>query len=152
MNVRSNALALSIFSDRMLRIGINLPFIAVIAFALLSLYSQAFHGFASSEVSVPSLSVLQNQRAFLVTKGLVRGLNVDFILFEAFIWIPSIIGLLRFATGLGSAQVLNSYRAKLEAYGKQGRSPVGLIVFFFCSFRLGLLAPSILNLPRIQIR
>jgi hypothetical protein len=130
MNLRSNALALSIFSDRMLRIGSYLPFAVVIAFALLSVYSQAFHGFASSEVSVPSLSALQNQRTFLINKGLVRGLNVDFIIFEAFIWLASIVGLLRLLTGLFSAQVLNSCRGKLEAYGKQGRSPAGFIAFF----------------------
>ena len=131
MNLRSNALALSIFSTRMLRVGMYLPFFAVIAFALLGLYSQAFHGFASGEVSVPSLSVLQNQRAFLVARGLVRGLNVDFILFEVFIWVASTVGVLRLLTGLFSAQVRNSFRGKVEAIGKQGRSPVGILVFFF---------------------
>jgi hypothetical protein len=139
MNLRPNGLALSIFSDQMLRIGMYLPFVAVIAFALLSLYSQAFHGLASSKVSVPSLSVLQNQRAFLVAKGLVRGLNVDFILFEAFIWVASIVGLLRFSTGLFSTQVLNSYRGKLEAYGRQGRSPVGILAFFLIGVPFAIL-------------
>jgi hypothetical protein len=151
MNLRPNALALSIFSDRMLRIGIYLPFVAVIAFALLGLYTQSFPGFASSQVSVPSLSFLQDQRAFLLAKGLVRGLNVDFVVFEAFIWVASIVGLLRFLTGVFSPQVLNSFRGKLEAYGKQGRSPVGILVFYLFFFRSELLAPSILNLPRIQI-
>src|SRR5665213_885959 len=131
MNLRSKSLALSIFSDRMFRVATYLPLAAVAAFALLSFFSGIFHGFAFDEVSVPSLSVLQNQRAFRVTNGLVRGLNIDFIIFEAFIWVASIVGLLRFSTGFCSLPVLNSYRAKLETYGKQGRSPLGLIVFFF---------------------
>jgi hypothetical protein len=130
MNLRPNALALSTFSDRMLRVVIYLPFVTVIAFALLGLVSKVFPSRFFSEVSVPSLLVLKNQRAFLISKGFVRGLNIDFIVFEAFIWVTSIAGFLRFLTGVFSPQVLNSYREKLEGYGKRGGSPARLLVFY----------------------
>ena len=114
----------------MLRIGKFLPFAAVIAFVLLALYSKVFNGFPSGELSVPNLSVLQNQRAFLISRGMVRGLNVDFLIFEAFIWVSSLVGFLRLLTGLFSVRVLGSYRAKLEIYEKQRRSPAGILVTF----------------------
>jgi hypothetical protein len=129
MNWPSNNLALSKFSDRASRIGLYLPFAAVMAFALLGIYSRLFHGFDSGEVSVPSLSILQSQRAYLVSQGLVQGLNVDFIMFEAFIWIASIVGLVRLLTGLSSAQVLDSSRVKVETYEKQRLSPARFLIF-----------------------
>lgn len=138
MNWPSNSPALSTFSNRTFRVARFLPFAAVIAFALLSIYSRIFHGpgLASEEISVHSLSILKNQRTYLISQSLVQGLSVDFIIFEAFIWIASIVALLRLLTGLFSAQALGSYRAKAEAYGKQRRSPAGLL------FGLFVLGPS----------
>ncbi len=134
MNLRSNSLALSTVSDGLARIGIYLPFAAVTAFVLLALYSKVFHGFSSDGVSVPSLSVLQNQRAFLMSRGLVRDLNVDFLIFEAFIWVSSIVGLFRLLTGLFSVRVLCSFRAKLGIYEKQGGTPFGMLIGFLVLF------------------
>jgi hypothetical protein len=138
MNLRSNALALSVFSDRMLRIGMYLPFAAFLVFLLLSVYSQLFHGFSFAEISTPSLSIFQNQRAFMIGHGWVRGLNVDFVVLEAFIVIASTVGLIRLLTGFFSVRVLDSYRAKFEIYEKQGRSPVSILVFVFLVAPVGV--------------
>jgi hypothetical protein len=119
-------------SERMLRVGGYLPFVGILAFALLGLYTAA-HGPSRGDVSIPSLSILQDQRAFLISQGLARGLNVDFLLFEALIFASSIVGLLRFLTGVLSIRALDAMGTKAEAYAKAGKSSVG---FFFFSLIL----------------
>jgi hypothetical protein len=134
MNVLSNATPLSTVSERMLRVGLYLPFAAIIAFALLGLFS-VFNGVASRDVSVPHLLILQNQRTLLISQGLARGLSVDLLLLEAFVFAASIVGLFRFLTGAFSARVLDAMGTKAEAYAKAGRSPVAIL------FGLLILAP-----------
>lgn len=150
MNFLSSATPLSTVSERMFRVELYLPLAAIVAFALLSLFS-VFNGVSSRDVSVPHLLILQNQRTLLISQGLARGLSVDFLLFEAFVFAASIAGLLRFLTGAFSARVLEAMGTKAEAYAKTGRSPVGFLFFLlilapivcFCSLHFAVTMHSI---------
>ena len=153
MNLLSSSSALSTFSNWVARIGLYLPFAALDkAFVSLDLYSRVFHGLFFRRNSRSFFPVLQTQRAFLIAEGLAQGLSVDFLIFEAFIGVATIVGLASIAlSGLLSAQVLASSRGKVEIYEKQSLSParfliflIGLpvAIFFSLNFRFALHSPQ----------
>jgi hypothetical protein len=130
---------LSLISKYISRVGLCLPFVAVLVLAFAKPLSRLAISFGCDETFVSNLSVLRAQYDFLVSKGLASGVAVcDFWVFEGFIWIASITAVARVLTGI-CRETLRSEREKLEIVERKGRSAYGLLNFLLLGGLLGIL-------------
>jgi|SRR6185437_7337791 len=130
---------LSLISKYISRVGLCLPFVAVLVLAFAKPLSRLAISFGCDETFVSNLSALRAQYDFLVSKGLASGVGVcDFWLFEAFIWVASITGGARVLTGICSRDTLRSFREKLEIVERKGGSARGLLIFLLLGGLFGI--------------
>jgi hypothetical protein len=152
-------------SNFLSRVGFRIPIAVVIAFVFHKEALQIVDPIFFGQTDVSHFAFLRDQYAFLMHQSAVGPIEAgDFRIFEVFIWVASIVGVLRVLTGVCSRAVLASSHAKLDRLKSKGMSTLGVLSFsllgvpftMFCSlnFKFSSIPQTLFlmqHLPRVFV-